>query len=71
MRQEILNWLRQAESDMDKAQVLSRNKNYDGAVFYFQQSVEKALKSLFLVKFKEIPKGHSIIYFAQKLGVAK
>jgi HEPN domain-containing protein len=38
-------------------------------VFFAQQSAEKALKSLCLVRLKEIPKGHSIIYLAQKLKV--
>ena len=71
MRQEIENWLRQSEADLRKVKVLIKSKDFDGAVFYSQQAVEKSLKALCLLKFKEILKGHSIIYFAQKVEVPK
>ena len=32
-------------------------------------SIEKAFKALYLLKLKQVPRGHSIIYFAQKLQV--
>lgn len=64
MREEVQNWWKQAEADMRKADVLMNTDNYDGAVFYFQQAVEKALKAVCLLKLKEVPKGHSIIYLA-------
>lgn len=48
MRIEIENWLRQAEADLRKARILAQNEAFDGAVFYSQQSVEKALKALSL-----------------------
>lgn len=41
------------------------------SVFASQQAVEKALKALCLFKLKEFPKGHSIIYLAQKLKAPK
>lgn len=69
MREEISNWIKQAEADLEKAIILHDNKKYDGAVFFSQQSAEKALKSLSLLKLKEISKGHSIIYLSQKLKV--
>lgn len=71
MRKEIENWWKQAEADLRKTKVLIKGSEFDGAVFYSQQAVEKALKSLCLLKFKKILQGHSIIYFAQKLKVPK
>jgi HEPN domain-containing protein len=39
------------------------------SVFASQQAVKKALKALCLYKLREFPKGHSIIYLAQKVDV--
>lgn len=41
------------------------------SVFASQQAAEKSLKALCLLKLKEFPKGHSIIYLAQKLKAPK
>lgn len=71
MREEINNWWKQAEADLRKAEILKNSEEYDGAVFYSQQAVEKALKAVCLLKLKEIPKGHSIIYLALQTGVPK
>jgi HEPN domain-containing protein len=69
MREEIENWWKQAHSDFRKAEVLYDTENFDGAVFYFHQSVEKALKAISLIKLREIPKGHSLRYLATRVGV--
>ncbi len=69
MREEITNWLRQAEEDLDKARILFDNKKFDGVAFNCHQSVEKALKALHILIFSKGEKGHSIIYLAQKLKV--
>lgn len=71
MRKEIENWWKQAQADLRKAGVLFNSRDFDGAVFYSQQAAEKALKALCLLKLREIPMGHSIIYFSQKTGVPK
>ena len=39
------------------------------SVFASQQAAEKALKALSLFKLREYPKGHSIIYLAQRVEV--
>ncbi|MFH0876243.1 MAG: HEPN domain-containing protein [archaeon] len=67
MRQEIINWMQQTQSDFDKATVLKNSKNYDGSVFFYHQCVEKYLKGICLFKIKEIPKGHSLIFLAAKV----
>ncbi len=71
MRKEIKDWLKQGEADLNSGKNCIKAGDFYLAVFAFQQAVEKALKALCLLKLKEIPKGHSIIYFAQKLKVSK
>ena len=65
MRIEVERWWKQAEADLKSAKNCINSGDYYLAVFSFQQSAEKALKVLCLIKLKEIPKGHSIIYLAQ------
>jgi len=69
MKKEVLNWLKQAEYNLEKAEILFGSEAFDGAVFFYHQAVEKALKALFMIKFREIPPDHSIIYLAKKLRV--
>jgi len=69
MRKEVEDWLKQAEADLRSAHHCIQSQDYYLAVFACHQAAEKALKALHLVKFKEIPMGHSIIYFAQKLKI--
>jgi HEPN domain-containing protein len=71
MREEVKNWFRQAEADLRSAKNSKGCGDYYMSVFASQQAAEKALKSLCLFKLKEFPKGHSIIYLAQKLKVPK
>jgi len=71
MREEIKNWFKQAEADLKSARNCLSSEDFYLSVFSSQQSVEKALKSLCLLKIKEIPKGHSIIYLAQKVNLPK
>ena len=71
MREEVKNWFRQAEADLRSAKNSKKSQDYHMSVFASQQAAEKALKSLCLFKLKEFPKGHSIIYLAQKLKAPK
>ena len=71
MREEIGFWWKQAEADLNSAKNCINSGDYYLAVFSCQQAVEKALKSLCLLTIREVPKGHSIIYLAQKLKVPK
>ena len=69
MREEIIHWWKQAQSDFHKAEVLNKGKQYDGVAFYCQQAVEKALKAVILLKTKEKTEGHSLVYLGQKSGI--
>ncbi len=69
MREEIKNWIKQAEADLRKAEILFREKEFDGVAFNSHQSVEKALKALYMFKNKRGKPGHSIIYLAGQLKI--
>ncbi len=66
MRREIENWWKQALADLRSAKNCINSEDYYLSVFSSQQAVEKSLKALCLLLFREIPQGHSIIYLAQK-----
>lgn len=69
MREEVTNWFKQAEADLKSARNSKKSYDFYMSVFASQQTVEKALKALCLYKLREFPKGHSIIYLAQKADV--
>lgn len=71
MREEIKNWLKQGEADLKSAKNCINSGDYYLAVFSSQQAVEKSLKAICLLKLKELLKGHSIIYLAQKIKVPR
>lgn len=69
MREEVRNWFKQAEADLRSARNSKKSFDHYMSVFASQQAVEKALKALCLHRLREFPKGHSIIYLAQKVDV--
>ena len=69
MREEVKNWFKQAEADFKSARNSKKSFDHHMSVFASQQAVEKALKALCLYKLREFPRGHSIIYLAQKVNV--
>lgn len=69
MREEILNWWKQAQADLRSAKNCMISKDFYLSVFSSHQAVEKSLKALCLIILKESIAGHSIIYLAQKLKV--
>jgi len=63
-------WLKQADYDMETAEIMFDNKRYFYAVFMCHLSIEKALKGLYLERLKEIPpKVHNLVYLLNKIGV--
>lgn len=72
MRQEVKNWWLQAEEDFDSAKFTFNGKKFYLSAFMCQQSVEKALKALFLHENKGLlPQSHSLIYLASKTSIPK
>lgn len=65
VKEEVKNWWKQAEEDLDTAKYnLDGNKLKAGA-FYAQQAVEKALKSLILKEKKYLVKAHDLVQLAR------
>ncbi|MHC1593216.1 MAG: HEPN domain-containing protein [Methermicoccaceae archaeon] len=70
MRQEAEMWWKQALKDLEAAE-----KNMDIGIFYLvaflcQQSVEKALKALYIEKLRRSPEmTHSLVYLGKSVGL--
>ena len=56
----LLLWLSEARNDFEMAEILLNSEKYNGAVFYYVQSAEKAIKAL-LYYHNLTPWGHSIL----------
>jgi HEPN domain-containing protein len=66
MRQESNQWWQQALEDLDTAEKNFDIRKFYVAAFYCQQSVEKALKALFLEKKRDLPpKTHNLLELAK------
>ncbi len=69
MRKEVMDWLNSAEDDLETAETLFRQEIFYACAFYCQQGSEKALKALFIHKFKKGTQLHNLIGLARELGV--
>ena len=67
MDKKILEWLKQADYDMDTAEFMCRGGRYFYAVFMCHLAIEKALKGLYQRNLQETPpKTHNLIYLLSK-----
>ncbi|MBU2539542.1 HEPN domain-containing protein [Patescibacteria group bacterium] len=63
-------WFKQADYDLDTAEVMLKTGRYIYAVFMCHLSIEKKLKGLYVKKFKKSPpKIHNLNYFCEKIGL--
>lgn len=61
-------WLRQADYDMDTAELMLNGERYFYAVFMCHLALEKALKGLYSQRFRELPpRTHNLIYLVEKI----
>lgn len=60
------DWLRQAEADLEHAELSAREGDYEWACFAAQQTAEKAVKALYFSRHGE-PWGHSILALLKAL----
>ena len=61
-------WLKQADYDMETAEIMFDNKRYFYVVFMCHLSIEKALKGLYTQKLnKTPPKTHNLIFLVEKI----
>ncbi len=65
---DVGKWLQKARSDLKAAKYNFDGNNFDLAAFLCQQAAEKALKAVYITKFKELKKTHDLVFLAKELG---
>ena len=69
MRNKHKEWLKQADYDMDTADVMFSNGRYFYAVFMCHLSIEKALKGIYAKILNQLPpKTHNLLYLLGETG---
>ena len=68
---EVNDWMNKAEHDLNTARVNFQQGVYDAAAFFCQQAIEKALKALYIKKFKRLIKVHDLVFLGGKVGLPK
>ncbi len=68
---EFNKWIEQAEKDLDTANYNLKGNRNDAGFFFLQQSAEKALKAVYLKKFKKLFKTHDLFILAKRLNAPK
>lgn len=69
MSAQVEEWFKQADYDMDTADIMFENGRYFYAVFMCHLSIEKALKGLYLkVHSTAPPKTHNLLYLLNNTG---
>jgi HEPN domain-containing protein len=72
MRKEVIDWLEQAKGDLMTATNSFKAGNYYASVFFCHQSVEKALKALYIhVKKELLPKTRSLAEIGELVAIPK
>jgi HEPN domain-containing protein len=71
MRKEVFDWLNAAEDDLNTSETLFKQKIFYASAFYSQQASEKALKAVYIFKFKKIFILHNLIGLAKELNAPK
>lgn len=67
MRKKPLEWLRQADFDMDTAELIFGVGRFFYAVFMCHLALEKALKGIYTARLRKTPpKTHSLVYLIEK-----
>jgi HEPN domain-containing protein len=70
MDKRVLEWLKQADYDMDTAELMANGGRHIYAVFMCHLAIEKALKGLYLHNLQEAPpKTHNLVYLLNKIGL--
>ena len=70
MRQEIINWIEQAEEEFETAKASFKSKKWFAVAFWCQQSSENMLKALYLIKKKKPTRPtHSLTYLGRELKI--
>jgi len=68
MISEAKEWLEKAKSDFSDAEYNFKGNRYSLVAFLCQQAAEKALKALYVKKFKKLWKTHDLKLLAEEVG---
>jgi HEPN domain-containing protein len=69
VEEQVQAWMKQGERELDRAQRLFAQDDYDGATVFAQQAAEKFLKALYIARFQAMPpRTHDIQMLAMALG---
>jgi len=67
MMEEIKIWIEKAKRDLEAAKNSLNSKDYEWSSFQAQQAVEKALKALYIKKYKKLIRIHDLVLLAKKI----
>ena len=63
MNKKYLEWLRQADYDIETAEFMFNGGRYFYSIFMCHLAIEKALKGLYQFKLEQVPpKTHNLVY---------
>lgn len=68
---EVEKWLKKAEKDLKRCEVCLANNDYEDCAFHAHQAAEKALKALYILKFKRLWKIHDLEKLSLTLKLEK
>jgi len=64
-------WMNKSKKDLQAAKNSLKSKDYEWSCFQSQQSSEKALKAVYIKKYKSLLKVHDLVLLAKKVGAPK
>ena len=62
-------WIKKAEHDMATSEVNLDNNIFDAAAFFAHQAAEKALKALYILRYKRLWKVHDLVGLGKRIDV--
>ena len=69
--EEVESWFAKAITDFETAKYNIKGGKYDAGIFFLQQSAEKALKALYIKKYKKLVKTHDLLLLSKKTDAPK
>jgi len=64
-------WIKKAEEDFDTALYNLKGDKIEAGAFFLQQSAEKALKAIYIKKFKKLLKTHDLVLLSKNVSAPK
>ena len=64
-------WIEKAKKDLDASKSSFDSQHYEWSCFQSQQAAEKALKSVYIKKYKSLLKVHDLVLLARKVSAPK